>query len=141
MSTPLDPGELERRRNRIRGELSTLGDLRPGSLVDRYRKCGKPNCHCAAEEAGGHGPSWSLTRQLGGKTITKIIPVAAVPQTRQQIAEYQRFRRLARELVEASEQLCDAKLGAPEATAPAAAKKGASKKPSTRQSRPRSKRS
>jgi hypothetical protein len=79
MSTPFDPGEL-----------STLGDLRPGSLVDRYRKCGKPNCHCAAEEAGGHGPSWSLTRQLGGKTITKIIPVTAVPQTRQQIAEYVR---------------------------------------------------
>jgi hypothetical protein len=141
MSTPLDPGELERRRNRIRGELSTLGDLRPGSLVERYRKCGKSTCHCAAEGAGGHGPSWSLTRQRGGKTITKIIPVAAVPHTRQQMAEYQRFRRLARDLVEASEQLCDAKLAAPEATAHAAAKKGGSKTPSTRPSRPRSKRS
>jgi len=139
--TPSDPGELERRRNRIRGELSSLGDLRPGSLVDRYRKCGKPNCHCAAEEAGGHGPSWSLTRQVGGKTITKIIPVAAVPQTRKQIAEYQRLRSLARELVETSEQLCDAKLGAPEAVSQEAAKKGGSKKPSARKSRPRSKRS
>ena len=29
----------------------------------------KPNCHCAAPGARGHGPSRSLTRAVGGKTV------------------------------------------------------------------------
>jgi hypothetical protein len=69
-----------------------------------------------------------------------------VAQTRQHVAEYQRFRRLVREVVETSEQLCDAKLDAAKAAPdPGVAKKGAAKKgsktPSTRTSSPRSKRS
>jgi hypothetical protein len=138
MSTTLEQRErLEKRRAELRAELAAVGDLRPGSLVGRYRKCGKPNCHCATDPAGGHGPSWSLTRQVGGKTVTRIIPADGVEQTRQQIAEYQRLRRLTRELVEVSERLCEARLAAPE-TAAEAAKKGASRTASMRKSSPRS---
>jgi hypothetical protein len=71
-----------------------------------------------------------------GKTHTKIIPAAAVPQTLEQITEYRRFRRLIRELVDVSEQLCDDQLEAPQAASTEAAKKGASNAPSS----PRSKR-
>ncbi len=94
MHTTRNPERLEQRRNEIRAELSSIGDLRPGSLVGRYRKCGKPNCHCATEDGGGHGPSWSLTRHVSGKTVTRIIPPIAVAQTKEQIAVYQRLRRL-----------------------------------------------
>lgn len=141
MHTTLDPEKLEMRRSEIRKQLASISDLRPGSLVARYRKCGKPNCHCAAEEGGGHGPSWSLTRQVHGKTVTRIIPPSAVEQTQGQIAEHRRLRRLTGELVEVSEQLCQAKLAAPGAGSEEAAKKGASKGVSTRKSSPRSKRS
>ena len=134
------PRQLQQRRDQIRAELAEIGDLRPGSLVGRYRKCGKANCHCAGQDSVGHGPSWSLTRGVHGKTVTKIIPLSAVPQTKEQIAECRRFRQLTRELVEISEQLCDAKLTASEALQEGA-KKGGSRKPSTRRSRPRSKRS
>ena len=133
--------QLRDRRDELKAELAKVKDLRPGSLVERYRRCGKPNCHCAGERGDGHGPRWSLTREVGGKTVTKVIPSAAVEQTRQQIAEYKRFRALAKELVEASEQLCDAQLDAPEAASQEAAKKGASKRRSTPRSSPRSKRS
>jgi len=37
MSTSLS--ELEAQRERLKRQLSDLGDLRPGSLVERYRKC------------------------------------------------------------------------------------------------------
>ena len=142
MARTRDPEELRQRRDEIHDELAGIGDLRPGSLVGRYRKCGKPNCHCAREEGGGHGPSWSLTRGVGGRTVTRIIPPAAVPQTREQIAEYRRLRRLTGELVEVSEGLCEALLGAPGVdTEGAAAKKGASRRTSTRRSSPRSTRS
>lgn len=135
--------DLWRRREALKKGLAGVGDLRPGSLVGRFRKCGKANCHCAAEGSAGHGPSWSLTRVVHGKTVTKIIPAGeAVERTRRQIAEYRRFRALTRELVEVSEKLCDAELRQAEATPEKeVAKKGGSKKSSPRKSALRSKRS
>ena len=131
---------MRQRRDELKSQLLGLGEMRPGSLSARYRRCGKANCRCAAEGAEGHGPSFSLTRAVEGKTITKVIPQAAVEKTREQLAAYQRFRALTHELVETSEQLCDAQLRTPEATSEEAAKKGGSKWPSRRKSSPRSKR-
>ena len=102
--------ELEAQRERLKQQLSDLGDLRPGSLVERFRKCGKPNCHCARPGEPGHGPSWSLTHDVKGKTATKIIPKAFVPQTREHIAEYQRLRHITSELVTVNEQICEARI-------------------------------
>ncbi len=141
MDRTRDPEELRQRRDEIRAELAGIGDLRPGSLVGRYRRCGKPTCHCAGEGHEGHGPSWSLTRAVGGRTVTRIIPPAAVPRTREQIAEYRRLRRLTGELVEVSEGLCDALLTGHAGDTGGEAKKGASEQASTRPSSPRSKRS
>jgi hypothetical protein len=77
-----------------------------------------------------------LTRAVEGKTRTKIIPAAAVLRAQEQIAEYRRFRRLIRALVEVSEQVCDDQLQSPQAAEPSAAKKGASKPPSSASSKP-----
>lgn len=105
--------QLQAQRATLKTALAHIGDMRPGSLVGRFRSCGKPTCHCAKSGSPGHGPSYSLTREVAGKTITKIIPSGpAVEQTRQQIAEYQRFRELARELVAVSEEVCNAQLHA-----------------------------
>ncbi len=127
--------QLEERRAVLKRQLSDIGDMRPGSLVERYRRCGKANCHCSAPEADGHGPSWSLTRAVRGKTVTRIIPAASVDRTREQIEEYQRFRILIRELVEISERLCDARLRASEPdSGQEAAQKGGFRRSSKRRS-------
>lgn len=141
MRNDLDSEALGHRRDEIREELASVGDLRPGSLVGRYRKCGKPNCHCATDDGGGHGPSWSLTRQVGGKTVTRIIPASAVERTREQIAEYQRFKKLAGELVEVSEAICETILTDAADGTGEGLKKGASKRSSTPRLSPRSERS
>lgn len=121
--------ELVKRREALQQAIAELGDLRPGQLVGRFRKCGKPNCHCADPDDPGHGPSWSLTRVVKGKTVTRVIPIGpAVLQTQAQLAEYQRFRELSRELVEVSTAICDASLRDP--TAAQEAKKKGSKKTS-----------
>jgi hypothetical protein len=91
-----------------------FGFQRPGCLVERYRKCGKPNCRCAQPDEPGHGPSWSLTRDVKGKTTTKIIPKEFVPRTREQIEEYQRLRHLTSDLVEVNEKICEARIGSGE---------------------------
>jgi hypothetical protein len=143
MANPLDRiEELRKRRDELRVQLAAIGDLRPGSLVERFRRCGKVGCHCAREDSVGHGPSWSLTREVAGKTVTRVVPSSAVERTREQLAEHRRFRGLARELVEVSEQLCEALLNTPGAVSEKeAAKKGGSRRSSTRRSSPSSKRS
>ena len=97
-------------------------------------------CHRAQEGSRGHGPSWSLTRAVAGKTVTKVIPPQAVETTRAQIAECRCFRAIAKELVEVSERLCDARLAQGDAASQETAKKGASKRyspsRSTRKSKP-----
>ena len=107
---PATLSELEAQCDRLKRQLSALGDLRPGRLVQRYRKCGKPNCRCAQPDEVGHGPCWSLTHDVKGKTATRIIPEALVPRTREQIAEYHRLRDLTRDLVEVSEKICEARI-------------------------------
>ena len=133
--------QLEQRRAALKRQVSETGDLRPGSLVERYRRCGKAGCHCAGKGAVGHGPSWSLTREVGGKTVTRVIPPDAVARTRTQVDEYHRFRTVVRELVETSDQLCDAKLAAPDAVPAGAAEKGGSSRRSRAKSPTRSRRS
>jgi len=103
--------ELQNRDRELKSRLGQLAEMRPGSLVECYRKCGKPNCRCARPEDRGHGPLWMVTHAVKGKTVSKAIPSGpAVERTRAQIAEYQRFRELTRELVATNEQICDARL-------------------------------
>ncbi len=132
----------EKRRAALCAQLAAVGEMRPGSLVARYRRCGKPACHCARPGDPGHGPCWSLTRARAGTTVTRVVPAGpAVDQTRQQLVEYRRFRALVHELLEVNVRLCDARLLAARADAAPAAEKGGSRRRSPRRSRPKSPRS
>jgi hypothetical protein len=115
---------LREKRDQLAASLAGLGDLRPGFLTIRFRKCGKPNCHCAQKDSPGHGPSYSLTHRVGGKTVTQVIPRGpAVERAKEQLAEYRRFRNLVRELIAVNEQICSAQLREPPAN------EGTKKKP------------
>lgn len=119
--------QLETERERLKNKLAQVGDMRPGCLVGRFRKCGKPSCHCAQPASEAHGPSWSLTRAVKGKTVTKVIPVgSAVERTKAQIDEYRRFRKLVQELIELNVQICDQKLE--EGSAPSVSKKNGTRR-------------
>ena len=103
---------LERRWEDLHAQLASISEMRPGSLVERYRRCGKPSCHCAQPGGQAHGPCWSLTWAESGKTFTRVLPAgAAVEQVRLQLAEHKKFRLLVRELTDVGRRLCDARLG------------------------------
>jgi len=130
-----DLQELETQREVLKRELADLEDMRQGSLVERYRKCGKPTCRCAKADAVGHGPSWSLTRAVKGKTRTKIIPAQAVGITRKQLQRAKTFRALCQQLLEVNEKICEAKLADPGVASTSAVKKKGSQTRSTRRLR------
>ena len=123
---------LVERRDRARDQFATLGDLRPGSLAENYRKCGKPTCRCARPGDPGHGPSYVLTRSVGGRTRSARVRADEADATRRLVDEYQRFRALSAEFLDASEALAAARSRAAREDAGAAAPKRGLSRPGWR---------
>lgn len=114
---PDELAELERRRAELYTELGQLGDFRRGSLNEVRRKCGKPNCACAAPEHPGHGPQWNLTRKADGRTRTvHLRPGPELEKARREVAEYERFRDLVGQVMEVNEAICSARPATPGST-------------------------
>ena len=111
---PDELAELERRREELYRELAQVGDFRRGSLNEVRRRCGKPNCACAAPGHPGHGPQWNLTRKAGGGTRTvHLRPGPELEKARREVAEYERFRDLVGQVTEVNEAICAARLAVP----------------------------
>jgi Family of unknown function (DUF6788) len=105
---------LERRRAELYAELGRVGDFRRGSLNEVRRKCGKPNCACAAPGHPGHGPQWNLTRTVGGRTrAVHLRPGADLEKARREVAEYERFKDLVGQVTEVNEEICAARPAVP----------------------------
>jgi hypothetical protein len=111
---PDELAELERRRAELYAELARVGDFRRGSLNEVRRKCGKPNCACAAPGHPGHGPQWNLTRTVGGRTrAVHLRPGPGLEKARREVAEHDRFRDLVGRVTEVNEAICQARPAVP----------------------------
>ncbi len=53
----------------LKAALGRLGFVRPGSLVRRFMRCGKPGCHCMADPPTLHGPYYDWTYKVRGKSV------------------------------------------------------------------------
>lgn len=126
----------------VREALSALAEPQPmrrGSLSERQMKCNKPGCPCAERPEARHGPYFSLTRGVAGRTRSRLLSSAQAKLARTQVEAGQQFRKHVEAYWEACERWADTQLEAPEAASDLeAAKKRGSKKPSTRRSSPRS---
>jgi hypothetical protein len=109
MTEPSLP-ELEAERDRLYAQLSTAGDFRRGSVSENYRKCGKPNCACAAAGHPGHGPRFLWTRTARGRgTVGRQLAAAEVEKVRREIARYAEFTAAVEQIVEVNERICEAR--------------------------------
>jgi Family of unknown function (DUF6788) len=98
---------LEAQRSQILRQISTLGDLRPGSIGAVARRCGKPTCHCAKPNDHGHEPQLRLTRTVKGKTVAEsFASPAAFQKAQAEVREYQRLQKLCADLVDVNERIC-----------------------------------
>ena len=105
MSEPLPA--LEKDRSEVLRQISHLGDLRPGSIVEVMGRCSKPTCHCAQPGDPGHGPNFRLTRKVKGKTVAETLSSpAALHKAQREVAEFRKFQRLSAQLVEVNEAIC-----------------------------------
>jgi hypothetical protein len=90
-----DREETGRRRHQLREQLRALTcePLMRGSVVERRRRCGKPNCACAADPRARHGGK-VLTVFLDGRT--QVVPLRGEdePRVRRAVAAYERAWRI-----------------------------------------------
>lgn len=70
-TAPVTGDEARATQASIAAGLAQIGFVLPGTITERMRRCGKPNCHCAGDPAALHGPYIQWTRTVGGKTVTK----------------------------------------------------------------------
>jgi len=109
MTEPSLP-ELEAERNRLYAQLSAVGDFRRGSVSENYRKCGKPNCACAAPDHPGHGPRFLWTRSEGRrKRVGRQLAAAEVEKVRREVARHAEFTATVGQIVEVNEKICEAR--------------------------------
>ena len=102
--------ELEAERDRLHALLAALGDFRRGSVSENYRKCGRPNCACAAPEHPGHGPRFLWTRSAGRrKTVGRQLAAAEVAKVRREVARHAEFAAAVEQIIEVNEKICEAR--------------------------------
>jgi len=102
---------LEAQRSRLLSELAQIGDMRPGSITEVYRRCGKKSCWCAQTDQPGHGPFYAFTRKVHGKTQTvQLRPGLLLSKLQAEVQAYRDFRQRCEEIVALSEKICQARL-------------------------------
>lgn len=84
--------------------------MRRGSLSERTIKCGKPGCACAQDPKARHGPYYSLTHAVAGKTHSRFLNADQADLVRRQIDAGRSFRGHVDALWEAGEQWADSQL-------------------------------
>jgi len=95
---------LRRRRTYLRHQLPPPRAILRGSLIERYKRCGKPGCKCATGR--GHGPKHYLSiSRTGEHPQMDYVPQAYVEQVREYLANYHRTREILEEICTINREL------------------------------------
>ena len=95
---------LRRHRRQLLRQMPPLDRLLRGSLIERYKRCGKPGCKCA--DGPGHGPKYYLSVSYPGlRPQMDYVPQEAYAQTAELLANYRRAREILEEICEINREL------------------------------------
>ena len=132
-----DPG-IPEDVHALAARLAEPGPMRRGSVSERYVKCNRAGCPCSETPEARHGPYFSVSRVVKGKTQSRWLNAEQAKTVRRQVEAGQQFRKQVDAYWEACERWADTELEARDAASDEAAKKGGSKRPSRRRSLRRS---
>lgn len=95
---------LRRRRQALLRQLPPLKAILRGSLIERYKRCGKPGCKCA--DGPGHGPKYYLSVSYPGlRPRMDYVPQESHAQTSEFVANYHRAREILEAISEINREL------------------------------------
>lgn len=95
---------LRRRRKQLLRNLPALDAILRGSLIERYKRCGKPGCKCA--QGPGHGPKYYLSVSYPGRAPQMdYVPQADHAAISARVANYHRIREILEQISEINREL------------------------------------
>jgi hypothetical protein len=95
---------LRRRRKTLLRKLPPLEAIVRGSLIERYKRCGKPGCKCA--QSPGHGPKYYLSvSKPGQKPEMDYVPQDYHEKIKAYLDNYRRTKMILEELCEINREL------------------------------------
>jgi len=101
---------LDKRIQKIKHQISELGDLRPGALSQQYNICGSPNCRCKAIPPVKHGPYYQISFTRHGKSSSQFVREEDLDEVQQQLENYRQLRQLVDEWITLSAELSGLRL-------------------------------
>jgi hypothetical protein len=95
---------LRRRCQGLRRQLPPLKAILRGSLIERYKRCGKPGCKCV--DGPGHGPRYYLSVSYPGlRPWMDYVPQESYAQTAEFVANNHRAREILEAISEINREL------------------------------------
>lgn len=98
---------LRQRKAHLLRSFQLPPEILHASLIQRFMKCGKPNCHCHADPEAKHGPFYYLNRCFAkGKMQSLLLKSAAqVDEARQSVAAYAQVQERLDEISQINHEL------------------------------------
>jgi hypothetical protein len=95
---------LRKRRDALLRQLPPLRAILRGSLIERYKRCGKPGCKCA--DGPGHGPKYYLSVSYPGvRPQMDYVPQESYALTAEFLTNYHRVREILEAICEINREL------------------------------------
>lgn len=104
----MELSKLEKEKEKLLSKIQSIGDMRSGSLSIRYQRCSKSPCICDDPKHPGHGPIYSFSTVINGKTKIKNYKIGPeLDKLQKELKNYQTFKKLSQELIDVSNHICD----------------------------------
>ena len=89
---------LRRRRHQLVRTLPPIEQVIRGSLIETYKRCGRPSCHCV--DGPGHGPKryLSTVTRTGERPHLGYVPNATHPQVSAFLTNYRKLQEMLNEI-------------------------------------------
>ena len=95
---------LRRRQETLLRRLPDLTAVLRGSLIERYKRCGKPGCSCA--QGRGHGPKYYLSvSKPGQRPQMDYVPQDYLEKVQKHLDNFRKTKLVLEELCEINREL------------------------------------
>jgi len=99
---------LEKEKAILLKRIQGLGDMRSGSISVRYQQCGKRPCVCHDPGHPGHGPIYSFSEVVEGKTKIRNFKLGPeLDKLKKEIENHQTFKKLSQDVIAISNNICE----------------------------------
>ena len=78
----------------IRREIAAMDLLCSGTLLKRWKQCGRPNCRCAHDPSARHGPYYEWSRRRNDRLLHSLLSAQQAEDMALAIKNYRHILKL-----------------------------------------------